>query len=436
MNAVIERSRACRCSTLPILYYPTKREDRATGFLLRRYGASTVRGQSLHNALLLGDRPQPGRHAHYTTGSRKSVRASAANTAITSVAARTATFARYLPRSACDELDALDGGSSQRLPRPARSLRDSAAAPTRLLPRRPSRARTRGLLLEHRRRSQTLQHQHLRHSAATSGLRRQHRRRVEHYSLERDAGSQRVLLSRVGRQQDPAVHPLGQLAACHAHPQRAAAVRFAVLLHGLRRIRGTSCRSVPGIDFETQLPATLDQSLNRASISGRRFAYPFKKWRWLTANSTVSWRDTFYSRILTPPDPATSSRRIVERGREPPVLQRSRLRSCGPVFNRIWDTPGNGYAEKFKHSIEPSLVLQDTTIHPGPDHAWCSSTARTGSSAAAQMTYALTNRFYAKRSWRRASRAGPRGSSAIDLQRDLLQQPGRRAVRPSVSELA
>ena len=35
---------------LPVLYYPTKREDRATGFLLPTYGTSTLRGQSFHNA--------------------------------------------------------------------------------------------------------------------------------------------------------------------------------------------------------------------------------------------------------------------------------------------------------------------------------------------------------------------------------------------------
>jgi LPS-assembly protein len=34
---------------LPILYYPTKKEDRATGFLLPTYGSSTVLGHSLHN---------------------------------------------------------------------------------------------------------------------------------------------------------------------------------------------------------------------------------------------------------------------------------------------------------------------------------------------------------------------------------------------------
>jgi hypothetical protein len=35
---------------LPILYYPTKRDDRATGFLIPTYGASSLRGQSFHNA--------------------------------------------------------------------------------------------------------------------------------------------------------------------------------------------------------------------------------------------------------------------------------------------------------------------------------------------------------------------------------------------------
>ena len=33
----------------------------------------------------------------------------------------------------------------------------------------------------------------------------------------------------------------------------------------------------------------------------------------------------------------------------------------GPVFNRIWDTPRNGYAEKFKHSIEPFVTVDRTT---------------------------------------------------------------------------
>ena len=38
---------------LPVMYYPTKKGDRATGFLIPTYGSSTLRGQSLHNAFFL-----------------------------------------------------------------------------------------------------------------------------------------------------------------------------------------------------------------------------------------------------------------------------------------------------------------------------------------------------------------------------------------------
>ena len=35
---------------IPVLYYPTKKEDRATGFLIPTYGQSTLRGHSIHDA--------------------------------------------------------------------------------------------------------------------------------------------------------------------------------------------------------------------------------------------------------------------------------------------------------------------------------------------------------------------------------------------------
>ena len=50
---------------LPILYYPTKKEDRATGFLLPTYGSSTLRGQSIHNAFFWAiDRSQDATLLH------------------------------------------------------------------------------------------------------------------------------------------------------------------------------------------------------------------------------------------------------------------------------------------------------------------------------------------------------------------------------------
>src|SRR5258707_6122621 len=50
---------------LPVMYYPTKKEDRATGFLIPTYGASSLRGQSIHNAFFWAiDRSQDATILH------------------------------------------------------------------------------------------------------------------------------------------------------------------------------------------------------------------------------------------------------------------------------------------------------------------------------------------------------------------------------------
>src|SRR5437667_3597980 len=50
---------------VPLLYYPTKKEDRATGFLIPTYGTSTLRGQQLHYAFFWAiDRSQDATFMH------------------------------------------------------------------------------------------------------------------------------------------------------------------------------------------------------------------------------------------------------------------------------------------------------------------------------------------------------------------------------------
>jgi hypothetical protein len=75
------------------------------------------------------------------------------------------------------------------------------------------------------------------------------------------------------------------------------------------------------------------------------------------------------------------------------------------VFNRIWDTPDNGYAEKFKHSIEPFVTVARTSFidnYPrivkleGVDQVVGGTT---------QFTYGVANRLYAKRRSRVAGQA-------------------------------
>jgi LPS-assembly protein len=75
----------------------------------------------------------------------------------------------------------------------------------------------------------------------------------------------------------------------------------------------------------------------------------------LNFDSSVSVRQTDWD---ISKDPVTGAlvdipltRRLVE----------TRLRMTGPVFTRIFNTPGNGYAERFKHVIEPFITVQRTS---------------------------------------------------------------------------
>ena len=105
----------------------------------------------------------------------------------------------------------------------------------------------------------------------------------------------------------------------------------------------------------------------------------------------------------------------------------------GPVFNRVWDTPDNGYAEKFKHAIEPYLNV-----------AWTSAIAnyqRTSSTSIDQIvggstgyTYGLSNRFYAKR---RPAAAGQTGQAreifTVELQQTYHSNERATQVDPQYS---
>ena len=57
------RSRACRCSTLPILYYPTKRDGPRHRFPDSDLRLVDAARPVASQRVLLGDQPQPGRHA-------------------------------------------------------------------------------------------------------------------------------------------------------------------------------------------------------------------------------------------------------------------------------------------------------------------------------------------------------------------------------------
>ncbi len=146
----------------------------------------------------------------------------------------------------------------------------------------------------------------------------------------------------------------------------------------------------------TELTDETNLGLSRIDI-WPQIRYPFKKWQWFTVNTTASFRDTYYTRsALIDPE----SGQPLNTGTAPESINRQyfsvQSQIVGPVFNRIWDTPSNGYAEKFKHSVEPYLTVLETSNIDNFDQI-----LKTDSvdmvAGGTSLTYGVVNRFFAKR---------------------------------------
>jgi hypothetical protein len=89
--------------------------------------------------------------------------------------------------------------------------------------------------------------------------------------------------------------------------------------------------------------------------------------------------------------------------------------AVGPVFNRIWNTPDNGYAERFKHTVEPFLTVQHTSAIADFYRIIQIDGVDTIVGGTTNFSYGINNRFYAKR------RTGSISSAQEILSVELVQ---------------
>jgi LPS-assembly protein len=164
---------------------------------------------------------------------------------------------------------------------------------------------------------------------------------------------------------------------------------YAQLLYARRTATSEFDSGLARIDFSPQLRA------------------PFRRWQFLTIDSAIQWRATHYSESI-------------QGGIQvPEPLWRSYIQASstvtGPVFNRVWVTPQNGYADRFKHVIEPTFSISRVTAIDnygqipkidGLDYQIGGTT---------RIAYGLVNRFLAKR------RGGPAGSTTEFLTVSIKQ---------------
>ena len=117
---------------------------------------------------------------------------------------------------------------------------------------------------------------------------------------------------------------------------------------------------------------------------------PFTKWPFLTFNTAIGFRETYWSDSL-----ADNGTRI------PDPIERHYFTISstitGPVFTRIWNTPKRTYAQKFKHVIEPTFRISRVTPIDNFKNIVALDSTDYVVGKVTSFQYGLNNRLYAKK---------------------------------------
>jgi LPS-assembly protein len=357
---------------LPMIYYPIREDDRATGFLLPTYGASTVRGQGLSNAFFWAINRSTDATFFHDWFTKAGQGAGAEYRYV--AAAQSLGDVRFY-RFSREETTFTDGSQTQTLEK-ANSYEVTGNLSHALT--RNIRARARldyftDLITQH------LYNQNL--YAAT-----RNRRLIE---AGLTAGFGPLMTSMLYQRSElftaettSQIYGSTPRVSANLAPQRlfkapvyaSANAEYAVLPN----------RSISdGV-------LVADNGYTRLDVSPT-VRVPMSRLTFLSVNTSAAYRATHYSRSA-----ALSGVTTVD---EPYLRQYATLRSefVGPVFNRIWDLEG-GFAERIKHVIEPAFTVDFTS---NIDDYF--RTPSVGSdltdfvvSNSTRVTYGLTNRLFAR----------------------------------------
>jgi LPS-assembly protein len=359
---------------LPVLYYPTKEEDRATGFLIPTYGTSTVRGQSIHNAFFWAiDRSQDATIMHDWFS--RTGQGLGTEYRYNRGGGSDGTFRVY----SLDEHEAtyVQGDGSTRVS-PAKHSFTIDGGANQLLPGN-LRARGRVSYFSDITTNQTFS---TNINTAASNTRS--------YGANVVGGWRTYSLTGTFERNE-------WFSSTNSSAVTGSSPRITLMRNERPLFDGAPLyfsvnSEVAHLDRSTQSldVVTDDRSLARFDVTPQ-IRYPFKRWQFFTVNTSLTWRDTYYSRSLDPTTGTVVSddlnRRYFSAGAQ----------IVGPVLTRVWNTPDNGYAEKFKHTIEPFFNVQRTSSIDdfsrivqidGTDIVYGGTT---------NVSYGLNNRLYAKR---------------------------------------
>jgi LPS-assembly protein len=365
---------------LPVMYYPTKEEDRATGFLIPTYGMSTIRGQTIsngffwainrsHDATIMHDwysktGQGAGTEYRYDLGGGSD-----------------GSFRAYM----LDEHDAAylqpDGSV---IPQPAKRSYDVDGGANHILPGN-FRARARVDYF-----SSLITNQTFNTNINDAS------RNVRSYGGN-VVGAWRSYSLNGTFDRSEWFNPTHS-AVTGSSPRIAISRNERPLFAG-SPVYFSVAGEFANLDRQTKSGDTVvdDRSLGRLDFTPT-VRYPFKRWQFFTVNTSLSWRDTYYTRSYAPGTQTVVNDDLNRRYFT--VL----AQAVGPVFTRVWNTPDNKYAERFKHTIEPFITAGRTSnIENFPRVIQIDGTDWAVGTTSYE--YGLNNRFYAKRKIGQTSQA-------------------------------
>jgi lipopolysaccharide assembly outer membrane protein LptD (OstA) len=144
---------------------------------------------------------------------------------------------------------------------------------------------------------------------------------------------------------------------------------------------------------------------------------PLSKLTYLSANTSASYRSTFFSRSLNEESELTSQNLLRQ-------FLTVRTEAIGPVLTKIWDTPESESTERMKHLIEPAFSVDYTTEFS--NQAFVPKTQDQADyvvGGSARVTYGLTNRLFYRSRATENSRGLTREFMTIGVQQSYYTDP-------------
>ena len=354
---------------LPVIYYPIQDDERATGFLMPTYGASTLRGQSLSNAFFWAiGRSQDATFFHdWYTRTGQGVGAE-----YRYVSNLSSSGNLRLYRFAQQAAEFTSGSSTTQLP--ASTSYKVTGAVTQTLGRT-VRARARvdyftDII------TQQLYQQNV--AYATQPY------RVVDTGLS--AGLGRISTSVHYLRSELFSSPTNSVV--YGSTPRVQATIAPTMLFG-RPVYASVNGEFAYLPNRTVTNGEIvvDNSFGRANLAPE-LRIPLSRLTYLSMNTSAAYRTTYYTRSLD------GAGRFVPAGLTRQYLS-LRNEVIGPVLTKIWDTPESRATERMKHVIEPVFTLDYITeIENQALVPRSSDISDAVVGGAARFTYALNNRFF------------------------------------------